>query len=194
MRELYMFLLLKIRIFGILIYKNNQVVERQSFYKSVDGNSYLSINFEDENGFANTLYKYEEGKLSLYSNDNSAGYSYLAEKQEYNFFDGNVKKIYDKNLNLKQVVDYTKQNQAIRTNYWSGNPIDHEIRIYENENLKEQGLNPFLDKDLIPAEYYEIGNTNNIQGEKNICKKITHPTKGVRLILSSHRNLCHYNN
>lgn len=154
-------------IYDVEVFKDNELIKRQTFYKSVDGNRYLAI-FDEKNN-CNTGYKYNCGNLTLHHKekeykDNT--YMFLAEKQEYECYDGDIKKIYDKNLKLKQAIDFSQDDKNTRTNYWNNNPISSETRTYENLNLKEESLNPFEDKDLIPAKFYEIEDTDNIQGKK----------------------------
>ena len=154
-------------IYDVEVFKNNQLIKQQVFYKSVDNNIYLGIyNYNDN---CRTLYKYDNGNLSLYSKekqDSQNAYVFWAEKQEYECYDGNIKKLYDKNLNLKQTIDFTKENQNVRTNYWNDKAVSKETRVYKNESIADDGINPFEDKDLIPAKYYEIGTTDNIQGKR----------------------------
>ncbi len=154
-------------IYDVEIFKDNEVIKRQHFYKSVDGNTYLAI-YDDKNECC-TGYKYDCGNLTLHhkeKHDKNKCYTYWAEKQEYEFSKGKIKKLYDKNLNLKQIIDFNKNGQNTITNYWKDKPISSETKIYENKKAVDDNINPFIDNDLIPAKYYEIGETNNIQGEK----------------------------
>ncbi len=172
-------------IFDIKVYRQDKLIKQQNFYKSIDGNIYLSIINLNENDDIDCcmMYKFNNGYLKKWTKEKhtqNGVYSYNYEKEEYEAYSNKLKKLYDKNLNLKQIIDFTKGEQNTRINYWNDNAISTETRIYENKNIKEQGLNPFVDKDLIPAEYYEIGNTNNIQGKKyyysnGVIEKIVTP-------------------
>lgn len=158
-------------IFDIEIYRRGKLIKQQNFYESIDGNTYLSITNlnDDEDVDCSMNYKYDNGNLIKWRKEKHTKdgvYSYQYKKEEYEAYNNKLKKIYDKNLNLKQTIDFSQDNENTRINYWNDIPVSKETRTYENKNLKEQGLNPFVDKDLIPAKYYEIGNTDNIQGKK----------------------------
>ena len=175
-------------IFDIVVYENDEQIKYQVFYRSIDGNNYLAIS--DYKNHYNTLYKYDNGKLLLNNKDKqyeNMVYSYSADKDEYEYYDAKTKKIYDKNLNLKTTIDYTTENQNTRINYWNGRPISKETRIYENEKNIDDGIDPFNDKDLIPAEYYEIGNTKNIEG-----KKYYYSNGQLEKVLTSDNKTYHY--
>ena len=148
--------------------QKEKIIKSQEYYNSVDGNTYITVN-EDKEQLLVNCYKCFEGNVTLaYKSkpiDANNTIDYDVRKQEYSIYKDDTLTVYDKNKQLKSIIEYNGNNSC-ETQYFNNNPVSTETTKFNSVPSSKTLVNPFVDEDLKPTEYYNIGETKNVKGKK----------------------------